>query len=81
MVLARTREAFDHADFLFELKYDGFRALAYRPATATCHETKTLDAARSSIKASCENLSATRAGIFDTDSGPCHNHCQGNPRK
>jgi hypothetical protein len=29
MCLARTREAFDHADFVFELKYDGFRALAY----------------------------------------------------
>jgi hypothetical protein len=29
MYLARTREAFDHADFVFELKYDGFRALAY----------------------------------------------------
>ena len=29
MTLARTREAFDHADFVFELKYDGFRALAY----------------------------------------------------
>ena len=23
------REPFDHADWLFELKYDGFRALAY----------------------------------------------------
>ena len=29
MTLARTKEAFDHADFVFELKYDGFRALAY----------------------------------------------------
>ncbi|PWT82882.1 MAG: hypothetical protein C5B58_07455 [Acidobacteria bacterium] len=29
MTLARTRDAFDHADFVFELKYDGFRALAY----------------------------------------------------
>jgi len=29
MTLVRTREAFDHADFVFELKYDGFRALAY----------------------------------------------------
>ena len=29
MSLAKTREAFDHADFVFELKYDGFRALAY----------------------------------------------------
>ena len=34
MVLARTREAFDHADFVFELKYDGFRALAYIDAGA-----------------------------------------------
>jgi bifunctional non-homologous end joining protein LigD len=25
----RVREAFDHPDWLFELKYDGFRALAY----------------------------------------------------
>jgi ATP-dependent DNA ligase len=23
------RDAFDHADYLFELKHDGFRALAY----------------------------------------------------
>src|SRR5215467_2843555 len=29
MTLVRTKEAFDHADFVFELKYDGFRALAY----------------------------------------------------
>jgi hypothetical protein len=29
MTLVRTREAFDHSDFVFELKYDGFRALAY----------------------------------------------------
>ena len=29
MVLARTRGAFNHADFVFELKYDGSRALAY----------------------------------------------------
>ena len=29
MTLARTRDPFDHADFVFELKYDGFRALAY----------------------------------------------------
>ena len=34
MCLARTREAFDHADFVFELKYDGFRALAYVDAGA-----------------------------------------------
>ena len=27
--LVRRREAFDHSDFLFELKYDGWRALAY----------------------------------------------------
>ena len=29
MTLTRTRDAFDHSDFVFELKYDGFRALAY----------------------------------------------------
>jgi bifunctional non-homologous end joining protein LigD len=29
MPLAHVREAFDHPDCLFELKYDGFRALAY----------------------------------------------------
>lgn len=29
MVLARAREAFDHPDFIFEPKLDGFRALAY----------------------------------------------------
>jgi bifunctional non-homologous end joining protein LigD len=28
----RQREAFDHPDFLFELKYDGWRALAYLEA-------------------------------------------------
>jgi bifunctional non-homologous end joining protein LigD len=27
--LARSLEAFDHADWLFELKHDGFRSLAY----------------------------------------------------
>jgi bifunctional non-homologous end joining protein LigD len=27
MLLGRRREAFDHPDWLFELKYDGFRAL------------------------------------------------------
>jgi bifunctional non-homologous end joining protein LigD len=27
--LVRRQEAFDHSDFLFELKYDGWRALAY----------------------------------------------------
>jgi len=27
MPLQRRREAFDHPDWLFELKYDGFRAL------------------------------------------------------
>ncbi len=29
MPLAVLREAFDHPDWLFEVKYDGFRALAY----------------------------------------------------
>lgn len=29
MPLTRHRDPFDHPDFLFELKYDGFRALAY----------------------------------------------------
>ncbi len=29
MPLARRREAFDHPDWIFELKYDGFRALAF----------------------------------------------------
>lgn len=29
MVLARAREAFDHPDWIFEPKLDGFRALAY----------------------------------------------------
>ncbi len=29
MRLARLREPFDHPDWLFELKFDGFRALAY----------------------------------------------------
>jgi hypothetical protein len=27
--LVRKREAFDHPDFLFEVKFDGWRALAY----------------------------------------------------
>ncbi len=29
MPLARVRAPFDHADWIFELKYDGFRALLY----------------------------------------------------
>jgi bifunctional non-homologous end joining protein LigD len=29
MPLRRVREPFDHRDWIFELKYDGFRALAY----------------------------------------------------
>jgi hypothetical protein len=29
MPLKVQREPFDHADWLFEIKYDGFRALAY----------------------------------------------------
>jgi bifunctional non-homologous end joining protein LigD len=29
MPLARLQAPFDHPDWLFELKYDGFRALAY----------------------------------------------------
>src|SRR5215470_10804683 len=29
MPLARLHAPFDHSDWLFELKYDGFRALAY----------------------------------------------------
>jgi bifunctional non-homologous end joining protein LigD len=29
MPLARLHAPFDHDDWLFELKYDGFRALAY----------------------------------------------------
>jgi ATP-dependent DNA ligase len=29
MLLGRRAEAFTHPDWLFELKYDGFRALAY----------------------------------------------------
>ena len=29
MRVAHLRQPFDHADCLFELKYDGFRALAY----------------------------------------------------
>jgi bifunctional non-homologous end joining protein LigD len=29
MPLARISQPFDHPDWLFELKYDGFRALAY----------------------------------------------------
>lgn len=28
MLLGRKAEAFDHCDFLFELKYDGFRSIA-----------------------------------------------------
>jgi bifunctional non-homologous end joining protein LigD len=34
MPLARLHAAFDHPDWLFELKYDGFRALAYVEAGA-----------------------------------------------
>ncbi len=35
MPLRYVREPFDDADWLFELKYDGFRALAYiQPGTA-----------------------------------------------
>jgi bifunctional non-homologous end joining protein LigD len=30
MTLVRTREAFDHTDFVFELNYDGFRAPGLR---------------------------------------------------
>jgi bifunctional non-homologous end joining protein LigD len=29
MPLVRAREPFDHPDWVFELKYDGFRALAF----------------------------------------------------
>jgi ATP-dependent DNA ligase len=29
MPLAQLREPFDHPDWTFEVKYDGFRALAY----------------------------------------------------
>jgi bifunctional non-homologous end joining protein LigD len=29
MAMVSTHEAFDHRDWLFELKWDGFRALAY----------------------------------------------------
>jgi ATP-dependent DNA ligase len=29
MRLRQVEKAFDHPDYLFELKYDGFRALAY----------------------------------------------------
>ena len=29
MPLRRMRKPFDHADWLYELKYDGFRALAF----------------------------------------------------
>ena len=29
MPLAQLRAPFDHPDWLFEVKYDGFRALAY----------------------------------------------------
>jgi ATP-dependent DNA ligase len=29
MPLGRRREAFDHSDWLFELKWEGFRTLAY----------------------------------------------------
>jgi len=45
MRLASIREAFDHADWIFELKYDGFRSLLHScemadvrscPGTATC---------------------------------------------
>jgi bifunctional non-homologous end joining protein LigD len=32
MPLARLPQPFDHADWLFELKYDGFRALAHLEA-------------------------------------------------
>ena len=35
MPLAVLREAFDHPDWIFELKYDGWRALAYIEA-GTC---------------------------------------------
>ena len=31
MLLALRREAFDHPDSLFELKWDGFRTLAHGP--------------------------------------------------
>ena len=34
MSLAVLNESFDHEDFIFELKYDGFRALAHVAAVA-----------------------------------------------
>jgi len=30
MPLTRLREPFDHPDWIFEIKHDGFRGLAYR---------------------------------------------------
>ena len=35
MPLARLPEPFDHPDWLFEVKYDGFRAIAYVDGTCT----------------------------------------------
>src|SRR5438552_2148743 len=43
--LSRRSEAFDSDDFLFELKIDGFRSLAYisrMPSASSCLATETL---------------------------------------
>ena len=46
MRLARRRHPFDHPDWLYEIKFDGFRALAYveggkcRLVSRRCHEYK-----------------------------------------
>jgi bifunctional non-homologous end joining protein LigD len=68
MPLVRIPEAFDHADWLFEIKYDGFRALAYvdghrcRLVSRNGHEFSKRDVLRTEIAHSIRAMSAVLDG-------------------
>ena len=57
MPLAERRRPFDHPDWLFEVKYDGFRALAIWNA-APCAWSRAMGTCYKSFPALCQSLGA-----------------------
>jgi len=72
IVPTRVREPFDHADWIFELKLDGFRALAYvedgvgRLVSRRGHVYKAFGPLATAIAEVLKGHSATRCARFRT---------------
>src|SRR6185503_2734737 len=80
MQLVRRREPFDDPDWLFELKWDGFRALAYVDlkgvtlVSRTGHVYRQYDALRTSLRRELRIRSAVLDGeivCLDAEGKPC----------